>query len=188
MAAGRRRRDRRGRVGRRAGRRPARRSRRSRRDAGSRQHAPPPLPDPHARPGAGSRPFRMASRALSGLVADRRRGGVRRSPHGTRRARALRLLDRLRPPLRLPARADRPRSRPRFRRRASSEYASSPPAARWTSASPTAGFRPTSSSRTSTPFLPTPSGSWPSCTSKSPVPASRSPSHRARRSRSRRSS
>ena len=50
----------------------------------------------------------MAARALSGLVADRRRVRVRRRPHGPRRARALRLHDRLRPPLRLPARPHGP--------------------------------------------------------------------------------
>ena len=38
---------------------------------------------------------------------DRRRGGVRSRAHGARRAGALRLLDRLRPPLRLPARTAR---------------------------------------------------------------------------------
>ena len=71
---------------------------------GPRQHAPPPLPDAHAGAGAGGRPLHLAARALSRLGADRRRGRVRRGPHRARRARALGLHDRVRPPLRLPAR------------------------------------------------------------------------------------
>ena len=46
---------------------------RRRRHAGPRQHAPPPLPDAHARPGAGGRPLHVAADALPGLGADRRR-------------------------------------------------------------------------------------------------------------------
>ena len=80
---------------------------RRRRHARPRQHAPPPLPDPHARPGAGGRPLHVAARAVPGVVADRRRGGVRRGAHRPRRARALGLHDRVRPPLRVPARAAR---------------------------------------------------------------------------------
>ena len=73
-----------------------------RRHAGPRQHAPPPLPDAHARPGPGGRPLHLAARALPRLVADRRRVGVRGRPHRPRRARALGLHDRLRPSLRVP--------------------------------------------------------------------------------------
>ena len=73
------------------------------------QHAPPPLPDAHARPGAGGRPLHLAAHALPHLGAHRRRDGVRRGAHRPRRARALGLLDRVRPPLRLPARRHRAR-------------------------------------------------------------------------------
>ena len=79
------------------------RPQRRRRHARARQHAPPPLPDPHARPGAGGRPLHLAARAVSRLVADRRRGGVRRRAHRPRGARALGLHDRLRSPLRVSA-------------------------------------------------------------------------------------
>ena len=95
--------DRRRRRGRRAGGGDARRPERRGRHAGPRQHPPPPLPDPHPRPGPGGRPLHLAARAVPRLVADRRRGRVRRRAHGPRRARALRLHDRVRPPLRLPA-------------------------------------------------------------------------------------
>ena len=61
--------------------------------------------------------------------------------------------------------------------------ASSPRAARWTSASPTAACRPTSWSRRSTPCSPTRSGS--PATSGRPGDRSRSRSRPARRSRSR---
>ena len=117
---------------------------------GPRQHAPSPVPDPHARASPAGRPLHLAARAVSGLGRDRRGGGVRGRPHRPRGARALGLHDGLRPPLRLPA---RPRRHPRGggrRRRASSGFGSSRRAARWTSASPTAGCRPTSSSRSST--------------------------------------
>ena len=120
----------------------ARRPRRRRRHARPRQHAPPPLPDPHARAGPAGRPLHVAPRALPGLGADRRRGGVRGGAHRARGARALGLLDGLRPPLRLPARPARGSSRRRCRRRASSACGSSPRAARWTSASRTAGLPP----------------------------------------------
>ena len=82
----------------------ARRPRGRRGHARARQHAPPPLPDAHARPGAGGDALRVARRALPDLGAHRRRGRVRGRPHRPRRADALGLLDRLRPPLRLPAR------------------------------------------------------------------------------------
>ena len=78
-----------------------------------------------------------------------------------------------------------PRGRHRPRRgraagsRRSSASGSSPRAARWTSASPTAACRPTSSSRRSTTSSPTPSASRRSTTAT----ASRSSSRRARRSR-----
>ena len=90
------------------------------------------------------------------------------------------LLDRLRPPLRLPARRRAAWSRPRCAPRASSACASSPRAGRWTSASPTAACRPTSWSRSIDASSPTPSGSPRSPTAT----ACRSPSRRARRSRS----
>ena len=95
---------RRGRRGRGARGRRAGRSRRRARHAGPRQHPPPPLPDAHACPGAAGDALRMAGRALSDLGRDRRGGGVRGRPNGARGADALRLHDRLRPPLRLPAR------------------------------------------------------------------------------------
>ena len=61
---------------------------------------------------AGLDALRMARRALSGVGASRRRGRVRRGAHRPGRARALGLLDRVRPPLRLPARPQRhPRGR-----------------------------------------------------------------------------
>ena len=82
------------------------------------------------------------------LGAHRRRDGVRRRARRARRARALGLHDRLRPPLRVPARRLRASSRQRCAPRRSSACASSPRAARWTSASRTAGCRPTRSSRT----------------------------------------
>ncbi len=85
-------------------RRPARRGR----HAGPRQHPPPPLPDADARASAAGRPLHVAARAVSGLVADRRRGGVRRRTHRPRGARAVRVHDGLRPPLRLPARSRGP--------------------------------------------------------------------------------
>ena len=47
------------------GRRPRRRGRHAR----ARQHAPPPVPDAHARPGAGRDALRVARRALPGLGA-----------------------------------------------------------------------------------------------------------------------
>ena len=73
---------------------------------------------PHARAGAAGGPVRLAARALPDLGTDRRRSRVRSRPHRARRARALRLHDRLRPPLRLPP--GRPGfSRPRCRRRRS---------------------------------------------------------------------
>ena len=79
------------------------------RDAGPRQHAPSPLPDPHARAGAGGDAVRVARRALPGLGADRRGVGVRGGADRARGAGAVRLLDGVRPPLRLSAREDRPR-------------------------------------------------------------------------------
>ena len=83
----------------------ARRPRRRARHARARQHPPPPLPDADARAGAAGRPLHVAPRAVSGLGAHRRGGGVRGRAHRARRARAVGLHDRLRPPLRLPARA-----------------------------------------------------------------------------------
>ena len=77
-------------------------------DAGSRQHASSPLPDPHAGAGAGGRPLHLAPGAVPRLVANRRGRRVRRGPHRDRRARAVGLHDGLRPPLRLPARARGP--------------------------------------------------------------------------------
>ena len=77
-------------------------------------------------------------------AGDRRGVGVRGRAHRARRARALRLHDRLRPPLRLPARARAAWSRRRSARRASSACASSPRAARWTSASRDGGLPPDS--------------------------------------------
>ncbi len=156
-------------------------SRRRGRHARARQHPPPPLPDPHARPGPGRRALHLAPNALPGLGPDRRGDGVRRRPHRHRRARALGLHDRVRPSLRLPprrlgprrgraqgcgrdrrpdrrlARVDGPR---RLRRR--------PPAR-------------TTSSRRSTTSSPIPSASPASSTVRWP----RSSSHPARRSRSR---
>ena len=79
-----------------------------RRHSRARQHPPPPLPDPDARACPAGRPVHLAPRAVSGVVADRRRGGVRRGAHRAGRARALRLHDGFRPPLRLPAWARRP--------------------------------------------------------------------------------
>ena len=84
----------------------------------------------------------MAARALPGVGADRRRGRVRRRAHRPRRARAVGLLDRLRPPLRLPARPRRAGRGGDRRRRASSACGSSPRAARWTSASRDGGLPP----------------------------------------------
>ena len=93
---------------------------------------------------------------------------------GPRRARALRLHDRLRPPLRLPARRRRPDRGGGDAPRASSACGSSPRAARWTSASRTAGCRRTRSSRTPTTSSPTPSG-WPRATRRQIVVAPCSP-------------
>ena len=129
---------------RRAGVRGSARPGRRARHAGPRQHAPPPLPDAHARPRAGLDALRVARRAVPGVGRARRRGRVRRRAHRPRRARALGLLDRVRPPLRLPARTQRASSRRSCRRRASSGCASSPRAARWTSAPRTAACRPDS--------------------------------------------
>ena len=98
-----------GRDGRGAGRGRAHRARRRGRHTRPRQHPPSPLPDPHARPGAAGDAVRMARRALPDLGPDRRGGRVRRGPHRDRRADALRVHDRLRPPLRLPARPHRAR-------------------------------------------------------------------------------
>ena len=134
-------------------------SRRRGRHARPRQHAPPPLPDADARARAAGRPVHLAADAVSGLGAHRRRDGVRRGALRPRRARALGLHDRLRPSLRLPARRLRARRGRARAPRGSSACASSPRAARWTSASPTAACRPTRSSRTSTRSSPTPSGS-----------------------------
>ena len=152
------------------------------RHAGPRQHAPPPVPDAHACASAAGRPVQLAARALSRLGGDRRGGGVRGGAHRARRARPVGLLDRVRPPLRLPARPHRPdrgggaggagARRPdrrlarldgprRLRRR--------PPAGR-----ARRGHRRDRS--------PTPSGSSTSFTSQAPGRGSRSRSHRARRS------
>ena len=87
----------------------AHRARRRGRHARPRQHPPPPLPDPHSRARAAGDAVRMARRALPDLGPDRRRGRVRRGTHRDRRADALGLHDRLRPPLRLPARPHRAR-------------------------------------------------------------------------------
>ena len=85
------------------------RSRRRGRHPGPRQHASPPLPDAHAGASAGRRPLHVAARALSRLGAARRRGGVRGGADGAGRAGAVRLHDRLRPPLPLSARDERAR-------------------------------------------------------------------------------
>ena len=123
---------------------PARGPRRRGRHARARQHAPPPLPDAHARPGAGRPTSSPGSATLYPVWArHRRRDGVRGGAHRARRARALGLHDGLRPPLRLPARRHRARRGGDARGAASSACASSPRAARWTSASPTAACRPT---------------------------------------------
>ena len=92
------------------------------RHAGPRQHPPPPLPDADARPRAAGRPLHVAEDALSDVGAHRRRDGVRRRARGPRRARALGLHDGLRPPLRLPARRLRAR-RGRDARRAGARRA-----------------------------------------------------------------
>ena len=84
------------------------------------QHAPPPLPDAHAHPRAAGRPVHVAADALPAVGADRRGVGVRGGAHRARGARARRLHDRLRPPLRLPARRQRARRGRGRRRRASS--------------------------------------------------------------------
>ncbi len=145
--------------GRGAGSGRARRPRRRGRHARARQHAPPPVPDPHPRAGPAGRSLQLAPRALPAMGGDRRRVRARRGAHRARRARALGMHDRLRPPLRLPARAHGARRGRGRRPRASSASASSRRAARWTSGSPTAGSRPTSSSRSSTPCSPRPSAS-----------------------------
>ena len=140
-------------------RRRARRPRRRGRHARARQHAPPPLPDADARAGAGGRPLHVAARALPGLGAHRRGVGVRGRAHRARRARAVGLHDRLRPPLRLPARDERARrgggARGARARRPHRRLARLDGPRRVA----TAGCRPTRSSRTSTPCSPTPSGS-----------------------------
>ena len=100
----------------------------------------------------------MAEDALSRLGADRRRDGVRGRAHRARRARALGLLDGLRPPLRLPARRTG-LVEAELQARRSSACGSSRRAARWISASPTAACRPTRWSRTSTTCSRTPNGS-----------------------------
>ena len=84
--------------------RPRRRGRR----AGARQHPSPPVPNAHARPSAGGRPLHLAEDAVSDLGAHRRRVGVRRRTNRHGRAGPVRLLDRLRPPLHLPPRANGP--------------------------------------------------------------------------------
>ncbi len=81
-----------------------RRSGRRSRHAGLRQHPPSPLPEPHARPRAGRRPVHLAEDAVPGVGPTRRRDGVRGCPRRAGRARAVGLLDGVRPPLRLPAR------------------------------------------------------------------------------------
>ena len=133
-------------------------SRRRGRHPRLREHAPPPVPDPDARTSAAGRPLHVAEDALPGLGAHRRRDGVRGGAVRPGRARALGLLHRLRPSLRLPARRRRGSSRPRSAPHRSSACASSRRAARWISASPTAACRPTRSSRTSTRSSPTPNG------------------------------
>ena len=78
----------------------------------------------------------------------RRRDGVCSGEMRPGGARSLRVLDRLRPSLRLPARRHRAGRSGDPCGAASSACASSRHAARWISASPTAGCRPTRSSRT----------------------------------------
>ena len=141
----------RGRAGRRDRRRRRARgrrgSRRRGRHAGPRQHAPPPLPDADARPGAAGRPLHLAEDALPDLGAHRRPDAVRRCASGDRRARAVRAA-RPSSTTTTSSRAASPAwSRPRSARRRSSAFASSRRAARWTSASRTAACLPTRSSR-----------------------------------------
>ena len=157
--------------------------RRRGRHARPRQHAPPPLPDAHARPGAGGRPLHLAADALPGLgAASTTRWSTPPRAPGSPSSRSpgcttvfdhhyvfprgvsglveaeLRAAQRARRAHRRLARLDGPR---RVRRR---------PAARLARR----GHRRRSS--------PTPSGSPRSPT----APSCRSPSRRARRSRSRR--
>ena len=142
-----------------AGGRRAGRPRRRGRHARARQHPPPPVPDAHARAGAGGRPLHLAARALSGLGAASTpsRSTPPRAPGSpSSRSRAARPSSTTTTSSRAAGRAW---SRRRCRRRASSACGSSPRAARWTSASPTAACRPTRSSRSSTTCSPTPSGS-----------------------------
>ena len=84
----------------------------ARRHARPRQHPPSPLPDADTCAGAAGGPLHLAARALPGLGSASTPRPSSGRPHGTRRARALRMLDRVRPPLRLPTRpggADRGR-------------------------------------------------------------------------------
>ena len=183
LAAGRRLHDRGGRLRRRAGRRRSRVDlQRRRRHAGTRQYPPPPLPDPHPGPGAGGRPLHLAARAVPGLVTDRRGGGVRRGTHRPRGARALRLHDGVRPPLRLPAGtrgADRGRGAGRTRDRRADRRLTRVDGSRRLRRRPSArragrGHR-RRARRDRAPRRRC-------CTSPAPAPGSSSPSHRARRS------
>ena len=142
---------RRGRGGRsaRAGRGPPRRGRHTR----AREHPPSPVPDAHARPRAGRDALRVAPRALPDVGGHRRGDGVRGRPLRPRGARPLRAARRCSTTTTSSRAASPGSSRRRSPRRGSSASASSRRAGRWTSASPTAGFRPTRSSRTSTTVL-----------------------------------
>ena len=80
-----------------------------RRHAGPRQHPSPPGQTLTRARAQQADLFTPWLRELYPVWARRRGGGVRRRADGAGRARPLRLLDRLRPPLRLPARARRPR-------------------------------------------------------------------------------
>ena len=157
-------------------------ARRRRRHARARQHAPPPVPDSHPRPGAAVRPLQLAPRAVPGVGRTSTPSRSMR-PHAqglrSSRSRAARPSSTTTTSSHADARGS---SRPRWRQHASSACASSPRAGRWTSASPTAGSRPTSSSRSSTQCSRTPSVSWASCTSPAPAHTSRSPSPPAHRS------
>ena len=121
----------------------ARRPRRRGRHARPRQHAPPPLPDAHARAGAGGRPLHVAARRSTrsgrGIDAEAEYAAARTGLAELALSGCTTVFDHH---YVFPRGDERARSRPRCARRASSACGSSPRAARWTSASRDGGLPP----------------------------------------------